>query len=194
MLASLADLYLEARVGNLENNGLFFYLTQIGIIMDIKVKNSVAAFGAVAMLLLSGNVLADDDSSNTGYYAELPSSQAATIPAGVVGNPGPAVTIVEKTVKPGKYLITAQIFGQSYGPNSGAVCYFTGGAAEFGYRTLNTSSDWTILKTTNAVMLGKYITTLTGTKVTVSCVRGYTFENSSQFYGTMLLVPVKNLN
>ena len=158
--------------------------------MNIKLKTLVAACGGLAVLLLSGTVSAD-----TGYYAETPMNQPANIPSGPAGNPGPGVTVLEKTVKAGAYLITAQIFGYSYAPNSGAVCYFTGKGAEsgWGWRTLNTSSDWYAQKLVSMVMLGKYTATEDGTKVTVSCIRGYYFTWGSQFYGTMMLNPVQNL-
>ena len=160
--------------------------------MNIKVKNSIVALGGLAIVLLSGNVLADANTL-TGYYAELTPNEAPAIQPGALGNPGAEVTIVEKTVNAGSYLITTQIFGYSYAPNSGAICYFTENGVESGWRTLDTSSDWSHLKTANILMLGKYTSTQDGTKVTVSCVRGYAFTGGSQVYGTMTLVPVQNL-
>ncbi len=159
--------------------------------MNIKIKNSVVAFGGLAVVLLSGNVLAGTNTM-TGYYADT-SSQPATIQPGSSGDPGAEVAIIEKTVNAGSYLITAQVFGYSYAPNSGAVCYFTENGAESGWRTLNTSSDWSALKTANILMLGKYPSPHDGTKVTVSCIRGYSFTGGAQIYGTMTLVPVQNL-
>jgi hypothetical protein len=139
-------------------------------------------------VVLSANVSAD-----TGYYGELTSNQAASIPSGAAGNPGPAVTVVEKTVKAGSYLVTAQTFGFSYAPNSGATCYFTSNGTESGWRTLNTSSDWSHLQGANILMLGKFTAAQDGTKIALSCIRGYSFTGGTSVYGTLTLAPVETI-
>jgi len=133
--------------------------------------------------------------SNDGYFGQLAPGAAVTVPSGLAGNPGPAVDVVSLNIPAGSYLITASVTGQSYGPNSGASCFFTGpthGTA-FGYQTVNTSSDWTNLKILTVVMLGKYVSPTDGV-VTITCQRGYTFTGSSQFYGTLMVAEFKALH
>jgi hypothetical protein len=156
-------------------------------------KKSLVILG-LAAALLSSNVSAQEDDLLTGYFGSLPSNLAVTIPAGASGVPGAAIKVVEKTVKPGNYLITAQLYGQSYAPNSGAVCFFTGNGIDPRYQTLNTSSDWSALKVVTSVILGNYSTSVENTKVSITCQRGYSFTGSSQFWGTLMLVPVRLLD
>jgi len=157
------------------------------IIMNNKSKSLVSAIGVLAVLL-SANASAD-----TGYYGELTSNQAVSIPSGAAGNPGPSVTVLEKTVKAGSYLVTGQAFGYSYAPNSGAVCHFTSNGVESNGQILNTSSDWSHLQSANILILGKFTAAQDGTKIALSCIRGYSFTGASQIYGTLTLAPVQTI-
>jgi hypothetical protein len=145
---------------------------------------------ALMLIALSGLALAEDAS---GYFAQ--SAVPFTIPSGPTTNPGTLVTLASIAVPPGYFLITARVDGQSYGPNSGAVCFFTDAIAgtAWNYQTLNTSSDWTKLQTASSVMLSKYHGGA-NTTLTLSCQKGYTFTNSSLFSGTLMAVRVSSLN
>ena len=133
--------------------------------------------------------------SNDGYFAQLASGSAVTVPGGAAGSPGPAVDVVSLNIPAGSYLLTASVTGQGYGTNSGAICFFTGPthATQFGYQTVNTSSDWTHLKVLTVVMLGKYVSP-TDAVVTITCQRGYAFTDPSQFYGTLMVAEFKALH
>ena len=153
---------------------------------------TIVTFLTLTLLLFGGVAVAAD----SGYFAQTTSQTPKTIPAGPVTNPGPAVDIASVTVDQGNYLVTARVDGQSYGPNSGAICFITTPSDPFGVQnmsqTVNTSSDWTKQVNVNYVLLGK----VTGTsgKVTLSCQKGYLFTNSSLFWGTLMLVKVDTIN
>jgi len=139
---------------------------------------------------------ADDD----GYYVQRSLNQGVTPPNDAAGGGfGTPVAVLSVTVKRGSYLITARIDGQSYAPNSGAVCYFgTDASHQIGtqYYTVNTSSDWTKQVNVSTVALnGVTITTRVPTTVNVWCARGYTFTYPADFLGgEMTLAPVEHLS
>lgn len=134
-----------------------------------------------------------------GYYVQRPLTDGVTPPDDDAGGGfGTPVAVLSATVGKGSYLITARIDGQSYAPNSGAVCYFgTGASQQIGtqYYTVNTSSDWTNQVNVSTVALnGVTITTRGPTTVSVWCARGYTFDYPPDFLGgEMTLSPVGRL-
>jgi hypothetical protein len=135
----------------------------------------------------SGSPLSWNTAGSDGYF-QAPSSYA-TVP---IGN---AVTVLDtKTVPEGSYLITARVDAQSYGPNSGAICFFTSPETPngWGWTTLNTSSDWTNLNHQWTIMLNTY--TGNGGTFTLSCQSGYTFTNPAQAQGTLMMVRVNTLS
>ncbi len=66
--------------------------------MNIKIKNSVVAFGGLAVVVFSGNVLAGTNTM-TGYYADT-SSQPATIQPGSSGDPGQRLQLSRRRSMP----------------------------------------------------------------------------------------------
>ncbi|SPF56720.1 exported hypothetical protein [Candidatus Sulfopaludibacter sp. SbA4] len=155
---------------------------------------SIVTFLTLMLVLFGGLAMAAD---NDGYFAQSTAQTPKTILGGPVTNPGPAVEIASVTLEhQGNFLITARVDGQSYGPNSGAVCFITTSTDPYGVQnmsqTVNTSSDWTKQVNVNYVLLGK-ATGISG-KVTLSCQKGYLFTNSSLFWGTLMLVQVDEIN
>jgi hypothetical protein len=126
-----------------------------------------------------------------GYFDQ---GSYQTIPPGATTSAGPAVTVASKDVPAGNYMLFATVNGQSYAPNSGAVCFFTNPSTPNGsnWTTVDTSSDWTHLQKASVVMLGAYTSTVGG-KVTVSCQKGYTFTGTSQFQATLSIISVSSL-
>jgi len=102
-------------------------------------------------------------------------------------NSNTVVTLVSKTLPPGKYLLTARVDAESYGPNSGVICFFTSPETPNGwdFTTLNTSSDWTNLNTQWTMMLNTY--SGNGGTITVACQQGYVFTNSALAKGTLMI-------
>jgi hypothetical protein len=134
-----------------------------------------------------GNPLSWNAAGSDGYFQA--GSTYQTVPPNNV-----VATLDTKNVPSGSYLITARVDAQSYGPNSGAICFFTSPETPngWGWTTLNTSSDWTNLNSQWTIMLNTY--TGNGGTVTLSCQSGYTFTNTAQAKGTLMMVRVNTLS
>ena len=135
----------------------------------------------------SGSPLSWNTAGSDGYF-RAPGS-LVTVPANNV-----VATLDSITIPAGSYLITARVDAQSYGPNSGAICFFTSPETPngWGWTTLNTSSDWTNLNQQSTIMLNTY--TGGGGTFTLSCQSGYTFTNTAQAAGTLEMVRVNTLS
>ncbi len=143
--------------------------------------------------------------TTTGYF--MASSGYQTIPAVSPANPGcgpsfscdpgPAVVMASQAVPKGSYVLTARVDGESYLPNSGATCFFTGGGTDsfLGVtnppEVLDTSSNGTVL----AKVTQTWVASATPTKdttISLVCQRGYQFESSSLMKGAATIVKVKD--
>lgn len=143
--------------------------------------------------------------TTTGYF--MASSGYQTIPAVSPANPGcgpsfscdpgPAVVLASQAVPKGTYVLTARVDGESYSPNSGASCFFTGNGTDQSHgvtnpqEVLDTSSNFTVLAKVTQTWVAQAHPTL-DTTISLVCQRGYQFESSSLMQGAATIVKVKD--